>query len=162
MRRFQRFFAFTLIEIMVVLVIISITVTFATLSLLPWWQKRQIVEFTQQVASSMKYLQARAIISEAYFGMVVGESGLQFFQRKNNRWQIYQRLSGINWPNHSEIQLTVAGQTTHTEKKSDAPLLIFSPDGTITPFQLLIKTSHMNYQITATFAGEITFGTIAP
>ncbi len=162
MRRIKLLQGFTLIEIMVVLVIISITVTFATITLLPWWQKRQITEFTQQVVSSMKYLQARAIISQSYFGMTLNETSLQFFQRKNNQWQTDPRLTQINWPNNSEIQLNVAGQTAGIEKKSDAPQIIFSPNGVITPFTLLVKTSRINYQITANLAGEITSGLITP
>ena len=131
---------FTLIEVLVVMVIISIVTTVALLSVGRNQTKVMqgvITDFTQ----SLSLAEEQAMLAPAVLGVSVNGQAWRFFQRLNQQAVAWEPVSddGLNprsIPENIAVNLQVLGRSM--PDAGAAPQIIISSNGDITPFTLTI------------------------
>src|ERR1700722_4171393 len=98
---------FSLIEIMVVLVIISIVVSIALLAVGDFGASRKIKIAAKQFADLIPLLEEKALLQPTIIGININAQGYQIYQLNNNKWQaISDPLYRFRlWPKGSHVQL---------------------------------------------------------
>lgn len=156
---------FTLLEIMVVLVIISVILSFTTLSLGDGGQLRRIEKTSQRLHAVIQLAQQEAIIKGMELGLVITAESYQFVQFTGKTWE---RLTNDHifkqhiFPVNTQLSLTVEGEVIsifkENKKKTISPHLIFFSSGEITPFTLILHNDTLaqhGYQLTGDFMGQL-------
>ena len=160
---------FTLLEIMVVLVIISVILTFTTLSLGDGGQLRRIEKTSQRLQAVIQLAQQEAIIKGSELGLVITTESYQFVRFTGQTWETLHHDSIFNkhlFPLNTQLFLTVEGEEMSIFKESkkttpstkNAPHLIFFSSGEITPFTLILHNDTLaqhGYQLTGDFMGQL-------
>ncbi len=127
---------FTLIEIMVVVVIISIMVGVVTLSF-PDTNRDLLKEDAERFSSLVLLAEDEAILQSRDLALAINDEGYAFFSRENKKWQAFsktpfkpRKLSGLEKP---ELYLEgVSIQLTKAEKTK--PQIVIYSSGEVTPF----------------------------
>ena len=149
---------FSLIEILVVMVIIGITITFTLLAFGDFGQARKIKFECQKFAHLTKLLQQRATLESKPFGIDINSNSYSFL--------IFSHLSNtsngesFSWKKLTRDQLF---QTKHIPKNiklhfkgnTHKPQIIISPAGIITPFELQFVSTEPICKIDNTEGGII-------
>ncbi len=141
---------FTLLEILVVLIILSITVTFALLATGDFGRDRQARYFSRNIARLLTVVRQQAILQPGVYGVRFGKHSLQFF-RWQDRW-ILMRAENLFRPRRypPSWQVQVISKLDNVPGK---PQILFQPVGTITPFTLYIN---QNTRVEGRANGDIT------
>jgi general secretion pathway protein H len=129
---------FTLIEILVVLLIISITMGFALLAFGDFGEKRRVIVFSEQFANQIKLIQQQAILEHSTFGIQLQEHGYQVVRfHPPNQWKPVHH-------NHLfQHRCFPENLTIHWQKQAlnPAALIIVYPSGDMTSFKLDFGTT---------------------
>lgn len=135
---------YTLIEILVVLLIISIVTTVALLSL-GHNQTKAMQGLAEEFTQSLSLAEEQAMLAPAVMGLVFDGRVWRFATlsaddegRSKSQWVPWQdeTLHPRNIPAGMEVHLQVMG--SHRTTPSGEPMIVISTNGDITPFTLTI------------------------
>ena len=125
---------FTLIEILVVILITGITLSFALMAFGDFGEKRRIIVAAEQFNNYVKLMQQQAILETATFGISINKSGYQMvrFQAPDKWFTLSSRgiFHNQNFPKGLLIKLHISSA------KPGAPAIIINSSGDLTPFTL--------------------------
>ena len=161
MIKFRQFQGFTLIEVLVVLLIISITAGIAALTL--GNNHRQVALFADELTEVLRFAEVQALLQPAIIGLSFDGTHFQFYrfnqQAKSPETQ-WERLATPYLKDYTLPNGVVATwQLPEKQEKSNHyPEVIFSMDGSVTPFRLFLgkENSEALYQIQGKVGGSIT------
>lgn len=152
---------FTLIEIMVVVIIIGIVVSFITLAINNGGETQQLQQEAQRLASLLTFANQEAVLQAKELGVAFTSEGYRFYE-----WQ-YQHWQGLN--NHDlfhprilppTIQLAfyLADESVQLGEEQLKPQLLLLSSGEFTPFEIRLMTkSHEQryYRLTGDVTGNV-------
>lgn len=152
---------FTLIEILIVMVIISIVSGIALLTITNNPHK-QIENFAHQLTNLITLAKEEAMLRPATLGLAFTQTSFQFFGYKNKTTEDESPWQPLNDRNlglrslPSQIQITLKIQNK-SAALSNKPQIIISESGDITPFVIFIgkKGEGAYYQIKGDANGQI-------
>jgi general secretion pathway protein H len=133
---------FTLIEILIVIVIISIASSMAVLTI-SHNQKKQIETLTNSLTRLIVLAEEEAMLRPATLGLAFTPGRFQFFQYQDHRTKNQSRWLALtdklfgphDLPKNIQITLKVQNKEASLNGK---PQIIFSMSGDITPFRIFI------------------------
>lgn len=147
---------FTLIEILIVMVIISIVAGVAVLTITTN-KNKNIEDFTKQLVNTITLSEQEAMLRPATLGIAFTPDSFQFFQF-DKKWilltdKIYQKH---NFPPDMTLTLKVQNKAAPLDGK---PYLIISSNGDVSPFVILIGKHNQApmYIITGDTSGNIKY-----
>lgn len=136
---------FSLLEVMVVLVIISIVISFAAMSFDTSPEKLE--NEGQRLSALMQLAAEEAIMSSREYQVVFSENGYAFAKIVDGKWQEF--AEGVfrprELPGDFSFDLTLANapvelvRSDEEERKKPATVLFLS-SGEVTPFEVVIKS----------------------
>ncbi len=158
---------YTLIEILIVMIIISIVGT-ASVMLISRNKNTRLESLAKQITNIISLTEEQAMLQPAVLGFSVSQNSFQVYQyqeptrEQENAWLA---LSDSVLGKHSfptSIAITVKIQGEAVEPKKNQPQIIISTNGDITPFVILIgeKGKTPRYQITGEENGTLTQGVV--
>lgn len=138
---------FTLLEVIIVLVIISIVTTVALLSLHLLSHARAVTLFANQLKQTLQAAQEEALLRPAVIGLRFSNQGFQFYElilkEKKLQWYLL-RSDTLSRPHAFEsamrahlTQLNYKDLNT-PEEKDRIHYIVFSANGRISPFSVVI------------------------
>ena len=152
MHAFLRQKGFSLLEILAVVVIISITVTFATITFGDFGSTRRTLIAAEHFVSFMNLLEQQAILQNQTFGIKI----------VNNSYQAMRFTSQDKWQKIGEDKIFrqrhFPDNNTLTINSSTNPQIIVQSSGDYKPFQLQIreKNGKLIATIIASINGKVT------
>lgn len=155
---------YTLLEILVVLVIISIVAGMAILTV-GHNDNKQLQAFTQQLAQTLTLAEEQALLQPATLGLELTAHSFRFYEYRQTQaspsWEpLADRELGLHEiPHDIEISLQIADKVLPLEKLAGkAPSLLISTNGTLTPFTILIgkKDKPPSYELIGHADGSVT------
>lgn len=142
MPRQQR--GFTLLEIMVVLVIMSILVGFAVLGLGSSGYDKQLNEEIRRLNARVSLATENAILEGRDLGLGFAAHGYQFYELTENQWQALgtdDLLKKVELDDTTELQLRLEDtDIVMSAKLPEKPQIFILSSGENTPFELEIRT----------------------
>lgn len=153
---------YTLIEILIVMVIISIVGSMALLTI-SRNQSSRLQNFSKELTNLMLLAEEQAMLRPAVLGLEVKQNSYQFFQYQD-QWKPLNDKTLIErpFPSNAQIRLEIQGKTTNPIENDDAPKpqIIFSSNGDVTPFVISVgkKNAAPLYTIKGSLDGNIQFG----
>ncbi|MCD6039368.1 MAG: gspH [Gammaproteobacteria bacterium] len=155
---------FTLIEILIVILIISIISGIAALTL-SYNQRKQYEDLANHISQLLKLAEEEAMLRPATLGLAFTPTGFQFFEyhpssKKNkNLWQaVTDNPYGLqHFPKNLQVTVFIQNKKTPLDGQ---PHIIISTSGDIIPFIIWIgkKDQPPSYQITGYANGNIISG----
>lgn len=143
---------FTLIEIMVVVVIAGIILSFALLAFGDFGRERRIFIAAEQFKNFVKLVQHQAMVESSTLGVRVTNKGYQVLRLKPpSHWEVLkQPVFHHRFPAHTVIWFH--------EARSEQPQLLVNAVGNLSAFQLdfKIQPDHLVATVTATADGVLT------
>lgn len=127
---------FTLFELLIVIVIISIITTCAVLALGDFGQTQRATTAAEQFVSLIKLSEEQAVLQATTLSIRLSNNGYQFYQyepQDQNNWQLITKdpiLTLTQWPSNIAAEFLSINHTQQTQQ-----ILIF-PNGEISPFTL--------------------------
>ncbi len=126
---------FTLIEILIVVVIITITMNFAMLAFNDFGEKSKIKHFAENFTSLISLIKKEAIITDETLAIRINKNNYEVLKLNNNTWQsvknsIYKKSS---LPNGATMFLITKKHSSNNN------LIIVNSAGRVTPFVLTIS-----------------------
>lgn len=152
-------YAFTLIELMVVIVIIGIVLTFTTLAIGDGGKQQALRQEAERFTALLQLASEEAVLQGRDLGVSLSETQYQFWQLNGQEWQRIddEMLRIRSLPAGIQLQLEMDGEKTDlplTLEKTSQPALLLLSSGEITPF---VARFHMeNDATTVTVRGELT------
>lgn len=162
--------AFTLIEMLVVLIVIAIVGTMATMSMNAYFRGREMQAIAQELKVVIAAARHQAILLPETLGLVIQPHQYAFYRfipaqtENSGSWQPFTTQKLLKEKTiSSTLILTVQSQAaTEKTEKSVTPQIIFFRDGTLTPFQITIQKAKepRGYQISGSGNGTLTIQSI--
>ncbi len=152
---------FTLIEIMVVMVIISVILTFTTLSIGDGGLSQKLEQEAQRLASLLTMASQEAIMQSKEMGISFENDRYHFYVLQEQQWQ--QLTDDIfrprKLPSGIQLELNLEDQPIilNEEIKKNVPQLLLLSSGEFTPFKVIFSVSFNNtsYQLTGSATGKM-------
>lgn len=137
---------FTLIEILVVIAILGIIVTFVVLNVDLRSRAKVVEQTANELLLLMQAAQQQAILQQQPMGISIQSDGYSF-------WQYIETSDSVIWqpieqdnvftprhlPNGVHLRLTLLTTKADSASDSTAPSLVFAIDGTQAPYKLTIS-----------------------
>lgn len=155
---------FTLIEILVVIAILGIIVTFVVLNV----DLRSRAKVAQQTAKELLLLmqatQQQAILQQQPMGISIQSDAYSFWQYTETSdsmvWQPIEQdsvFSSRHLPKGVHLQLTLLAGNADAASLTNTPTLVFAIDGTQAPFKLTIsiEDDSVHYVLTGQANGDL-------
>ncbi|MGH8454243.1 MAG: type II secretion system minor pseudopilin GspH [Nevskiales bacterium] len=163
---------FTLLEILAVIVIIGIVVSFASLSLSSRAADERLTTEAQRLEVLLKLAADEAIVQGEEIGLLVAGDGYAFYHLKENRWAEYEQGSlreralpeGMNLylvsDGREDVQIPLPEdqkKNPDDQKKKPSPQILLLSSGELTPFVLQLRAEHLKafYQAEGKITGQI-------
>ena len=155
---------YTLLEILVVLVIISIVAGMAILTL-GRNDNKMLQAFTQEFVQTLTLAEEQALLQPATLGLVLTNHSFGFYEYNETRSQaawkplMDQELGLRKIPADIQIILKIANKILPQEQLTgETPTILISTNGTLTPFTILIgkKNKKPRYKLIGQADGTIT------
>lgn len=151
---------FTLIEMLVVMVIIGILLSFATLGISDG--ETPLKQEAQRLASLVKLAQFEALLQTQAMGLFFESESYHFYQFQEQQWQSLEeddvfRPRFLKGP--LQLTLKIDHMPVPLEKCTITPCLpqlLLLPDGESSPFEIILSADHLSYHLMGTATGEIT------
>ena len=149
---------FTLIEIIVVILIISVAITVATISIgNP--QVKRMKQNSERVASLIQLVKEQAIFNSQDYALSIWGSGYAFYTLDEAGWSAVNDdriFRARNLPDGLEFNLHLDGVKVVLEREDKKkPQIFITSDGEISPFQLdITDLEEWTYQISFDELGE--------
>jgi general secretion pathway protein H len=136
---------FTLLEVMIVIVIISVLSSFVALSLQDMDKSIQFKNEAKRLNHVIALAREEAILNSEILGLRFRKNCYSFMFRKNTEWIAYNdRIFGPHEiPQGIEFQLLINGMVTPLplDKPPKTPQIAIWPSGEVSPFELNIKST---------------------
>lgn len=134
---------FTLLEILVVLIIIGITLTFAILFFGDFGQKRRIVMFTETFVQKIKLAQQQAILEGQTYAVRLDQKGFQILKwLRHDSWQPLSQKGIFNYQNFPQsVKINFSIQKNFSEQN----MVILHSSGDMTPFEMTFSNKNDQY-----------------
>lgn len=148
---------YTLIEILIVVVIASITTAFAVIAFGDFGSERKILLSSEQFVSYVKLVQQQAILETKPFGILISNQGYQAFKfTPPDNWESLHP-DGIFRKQYFPKDATLVFKSVSKDKTG--PQIIIQSSGDISPFSLAIKSKEKNtiVIVDGNFDGTIDF-----
>ncbi len=131
---------FTLLELLVVIVIIGIILTFATLSIHQSDAKSQMTEAAQRLAAVLTLASQEAILQGQEMGVYFEQTGYRFYRLESDAWQIQEDIMRpYVFQSCIEAQLEVEGESVVLESTvKKIPQVVLFSSGEMTPFTITL------------------------
>jgi general secretion pathway protein H len=137
---------FTLLEVLVVVVIIAVLITFVSLSL-GNNQHKVLEQEAQRLYALLKLTAHESISNTAEMGVYLGEDHYQFYRLYQGQWQVLDKddvLSSHQLPDFIQLDVNVEGvdlpaDVSVTDFINDNPQVLFFTDGELTPFNCILS-----------------------
>lgn len=155
---------FTLIEILVVIVIIGVILSFATLAIGDGGRAKQLEQETQRLAWLLTQARYEAIMQAEEFGLLVDVDEYRFYKLQGQDWQVLQEdiFRPHSLPSGIQSELRIDGNSIILNKKcqqsSCAPQLLLLSSGEFTPFEIMLTMNtdnNLSYRLIGTATGAI-------
>jgi general secretion pathway protein H len=146
---------FTLIEVLVVLVIIGITISFALLSFGDFGRSRRILSATENTLTEFKNIRQQAMLESVTYGLNITHNGYKILRlHPPQDWR--PASSSFLVKPHPFPEQTV--MQFDSQQKNQKPQIIFFSTGEITPFRISFGTTEAPYlfQIIGEANGHLT------
>ena len=153
---------FTLIEILIVIVIIGITMSFAFFAFGDFGEERRIIFAAEQLANSIRLAQQQAILESSTLGLRITNTNYQIVPYQNYSTWNYKAHKGIyktvSFPSSMLINLKTTHKITNGE-----PAIIIDASGDMTPFILSIgsTTKPIITILNGSHNGKLTFSRVS-
>ena len=149
---------FTLIEVLVVMVLIGIIISMASLSLNPRDETELLKQDVKTLQALLHLAREEAIIKQRLLGLVFNKKGYQFvyWQHTDKTWQALdstQNTKAIwrkrDWQQAWQWDLSVEGETwssssLYTEENTQGAHILLYPDGSISAFNWTAHLPNIN------------------
>ena len=162
---------FTFLEILAVVVIIGITITFASLTLSSRAVEERLATEAERLEALLKLAADEAIVQGEEIGLLVGADGYAFYHLDQNRWAAYEvgplreRVLPEGFSLHLardggedvQIPLPEEADRDNDNKKKLQPQILMLSSGELTPFVLQLRAEHLAvfYQAEGLITGQI-------
>jgi general secretion pathway protein H len=153
---------FTLIEIMVVIVIIGVVLSFAMLSISDGGQARKMEQEAQRLASLLTLASQEAIMQGYEMGISFNQNSYRFYVLQEHKWQALTARDDIfrtrALPLGMQIEINVEGEPIVLDKAINTPQLLLLSSGEFTPFIVTFISESdaiLRYQLTGTMTGDL-------
>lgn len=154
---------YTLLEVLVVLVIISVVASMAVLTI-GHNSNKELQAFTQTLTETLTLAEEQALLQPTMLGLSLTPQSFRFYEyRQTGTETSWKPLSDPELGLHtipSDIQLNL--QIAHTKQPlspetNKTPSILISTNGTLTPFVILIgkKNQKPRYQVIGRADGSI-------
>ena len=152
---------FSLLEILVVIVIVSIVLSFAVLSFDS--EPDELDNETQRITALMKLVAEEAVMNSREYQVLVGEKDYSFQVFANGQW--HDTADGIfrrrQLPDSFSLSLTIENQPVLLEKDPDEnkrrkAAILFLSSNEATPFELSITSPSGLQRTISNLSGVIT------
>ena len=154
---------YTLLEILVVLVIISIVAGMAILTI-GHNDNKEVQTFTRELAQTLSLAEEQALLQPATLGLMLTTRSFRFYEFRQTRAQtgwrpVSDRELGMHSvPKDIQLSLQIDDKILSLEStEGKIPVLFVSTNGTLTPFTLLIgkKNQTPRYKLIGRADGSI-------
>jgi general secretion pathway protein H len=149
---------FTLIEVLVVMVLIGIIISMASLSLNPRDESELLKQDIKTLQALLHLAREEAIIKQRLLGLVFDKKGYQFvyWQHTDKTWLALastQNTKAVwrrrDWQQTWRWDLSVEGETWSSstifiEENTQGAHVLLHPDGSISAFDLMAYTSNID------------------
>lgn len=163
---------FTLVEILIVVLIISLASAFVIPRLSGGHQERKLEEEVKRFVSIVKLAQEEAIFSSAEYGLLVEPDNYQFYLLRERQWVKADRDALLRTRHIAEpiqLELEVEDQEsffTHTDKKEKdkkkriTPQILMLSSGELTPFEITFYIPGTDHEtrVEGLITGEVKVG----
>lgn len=155
---------FTLLEVMAVLVIIGIVLSFVTLSAGGDKRAQEMEREAQRLIALLQLASDEAVTRSEQLAVHVGESDYAFMILENGQWSPLvddQDLRARQLPAGVELRLELQDSPppalTEKKEEEDQPQIFLLSSGEMTPFVLTFwsPASEQRYQVKATLLGRL-------
>ena len=162
---------FTLVEILVVVVIISVTATFVVLRMnTQYIGGRQAQDVARQLKMIIEVAQEQAILQGTQLGLVHASDAYGFVQYESGtdereaHWRSLPQDKLLGYrdiPPHVVMEITIKNKTV---PPSRSPAIFLYPSGEMTPFVIKIgaEDTFLPYRLIGKATGEIEFRDLLP
>ena len=145
---FRRTQGFTLLELLIVLVILGITISFTVLSFGLKNPQDDLKEQGQRLAALMQLASEESILLGQELALQFDNDSYSFLNFKNDRWleiendQVFRTRS---MPEHMSVELSVEGSEINNTAGLNERIYFFS-SGEASPFKLWLRSQDTNYR----------------
>lgn len=139
---------FTLIEVLVVLVIMAVMIGMATALFFGATKSRRIKSEAEKISLLIPAVSQQAILQPAVIGMKFTGKGYQFFRYEsktvnNDHWApieqgVFSKVNTYPYGIGAKLNKLVAGSSLIGLPDHDKSMVIFLPNGDVSPFELTI------------------------
>ncbi|KHD05362.1 hypothetical protein PN36_31980 [Candidatus Thiomargarita nelsonii] len=150
---------FTLIEIMVVMIIISVILSFATLSIGNAGLAQNLEQERQRLASLLKLASQEAIMQSKEMGISFKKDGYRFFVLQAQEWQAITGGDNIfrprTLPQGLQIDIRLDGEPVID---TSLPQVLLLSSGEMTPFEVIFwadADESLRYRLIGTVIGKL-------
>jgi len=149
---------FTLIEVMVVIVIISVILSFATLSIGDGGQARKLEQEAQRFVSLLKLASQEAIMQAKEMGVSFDADSYSFYALQEQQWlALTDDIFRPRFlPQGMQTEIRLEGEPIILNKTKNTPQLLLLSSGEFTPFEIIFTAESddtLRYRLTGTVTG---------
>lgn len=167
--RYRQQKGFTLLEILAVVVIIGITITFASLSLGSRAGEDRLASEAERLQALLVLAADEAIVQGEEIGLLVAADGYAFYHLQENQWTAFEQgsLRERSLPagmtlylasdGQEDVQIPLPKDQGKNPDKQPSPQILMLSSGELTPFVLQLRAEHLNafYQAEGKITGQI-------
>lgn len=135
---------FTLFELLVVIVIIGIILSFATLAVNVNTPAQVLQRDLQRLQALMQLAQEEAILQSKTYGLSISTTGYRFYQLEESTWLPLERdavLRSRQWTAPVEVDLQIEGLSVLIDERAEKPQIFWFSDGETVPFVLRLDSN---------------------
>jgi len=145
---------FTLLELLVVLVLVGIILSFAVVSLRAPGPAALVDEEARRLQALLRLASDEAVLRSRTYGVRLRADGYTFVARDEDRWRTIDDPPLENRRLESPVRMRPPG--AEGDRRADThPQLWLFPDGQITPFQLELSAGPLRRRLVGAQNGEI-------
>jgi len=149
---------FTLIEVMVVIVIISVILSFATLSIGDGGQARKLEQEAQRFVSLLRLASQEAIMQAKEMGVSFDVDSYSFYVLQEQKWLALtdDTFRPRFLPQGMRTEIRLEGEPIVLNETKNTPQLLLLSSGEFTPFEVIFTAESddtLRYWLTSTVTG---------
>ncbi|MEO7558202.1 MAG: type II secretion system minor pseudopilin GspH [Gammaproteobacteria bacterium] len=156
---------FTLLELLVVLLIIGITLSFASLSIGDRGREQAVEQEAQRLAGRLTLAAQEAVLQGKEMALEIRDDSYLFVVLDENEWRALDEdeiLRARSLPAALRLKLRLEGESIDLEQKKaagkseDVPRIYLFSSGEMTPFELTLMDEYgSNYRIRGAANGKL-------
>jgi len=156
---------FTLLELLVVLLIIGITLSFASLSIGGRGREQAVEQEAQRLAGRLSLAAQESVLQGREMALEISDDSYRFVMFDEDEWRAQDEdeiLRARKLPAELRLKLTLEGEPVDLERKKDAgksedvPRIYLFSSGEMTPFELTLLDEYgSNYRIRGAANGKL-------